>query len=48
MQVRIDIIFKKNFKYLGLIIQENGEVDDDVTHHVWIGVNETEARIVFQ
>ncbi|KAG5611484.1 hypothetical protein H5410_022765, partial [Solanum commersonii] len=28
---------KGSFKYLGSIIQENGEIDDDVTHHISVG-----------
>nr|XP_018633176.1 uncharacterized protein LOC108948481 [Nicotiana tomentosiformis] len=40
VEVRIDtqIIPKRdNFKYLGSIIQENGEIDEDVTHRIGAG-----------
>nr|XP_018634377.1 uncharacterized protein LOC108949137 [Nicotiana tomentosiformis] len=26
-----------NFKYLGLVIQKGGEIDEDVTHHIGVG-----------
>ncbi|XP_016484269.1 uncharacterized protein LOC107804844 [Nicotiana tabacum] len=38
MDVRLDsrVIPKRgNFKYLGLVIQGNWEIDEDVTHHIW-------------
>ncbi|KAG5578790.1 hypothetical protein H5410_049417 [Solanum commersonii] len=37
MEVRIDTYFipkRKGFKYLGSLIQENGEIDDGVTHRI--------------
>lgn len=37
---RIDTQFiseKGSFKYLGSIIQENGKIDDDVTHRIGAG-----------
>ena len=29
----------KSFKYLGSILQENGEIDKDVTHRIQVGQN---------
>ena len=29
----------KSFKYLGFILQENGEIDKDVTHRIQVGWN---------
>nr|XP_009618780.1 uncharacterized protein LOC104110918 [Nicotiana tomentosiformis]XP_016501536.1 PREDICTED: uncharacterized protein LOC107819876 [Nicotiana tabacum] len=40
MYVKLDtqVIPKRaNFKYLGSIIQSNGEIDEDVTHHIGAG-----------
>ncbi|XP_019253919.1 PREDICTED: uncharacterized protein LOC109232613 [Nicotiana attenuata] len=40
MEVRLDtqVIPKRgSFKYLGSIIQGNGEIDEDVTHHIGAG-----------
>lgn len=37
MEIRIDIQVipnKRNFKYLELIVKENAEIDDNVTHYI--------------
>ncbi|XP_019242267.1 PREDICTED: uncharacterized protein LOC109222356 [Nicotiana attenuata] len=45
--VRLDsqvIPRRESFKYLGSVIQGNGEIDEDVTHRIEAGVDEMEAR----
>lgn len=40
VEVEIDtqvIPNRESFKYLGSIVQENGKIDHDVTHHVEAG-----------
>ncbi|XP_075099069.1 uncharacterized protein LOC142175957 [Nicotiana tabacum] len=47
VEVKLDtqVISKRaSFKYLGSIIQGNGEIDEDVTHRIRAGVDEAEAR----